>query len=95
MPISSLTKIAKQYGLQVLVDGAHGLLANPVDMAKMTKGDDEEIEGEGIDYYVSNCHKWMSSPRGAAIMYCPKEKLRDTVLRYPPVMSHGVDDGYF
>ena len=71
----------------VLVDGAHGLLANDVDLNKMATW--------GVDFYVTNGHKWMATPRGVAMLYCPDEGLRETVLRQPAVISHGIDDGYF
>ena len=70
----------------VMVDGAHGVLAQDLDMSR--------LETAGIDFYIGNCHKWLSCPRGAAMVYCPNEDLRDSVLRIPPVISHGVDDGY-
>mmetsp|Transcript_30697 Transcript_30697/g.67410 ORF Transcript_30697/g.67410 Transcript_30697/m.67410 type:complete len:531 (+) Transcript_30697:211-1803(+) len=86
IPIEALTRRAKGHGMLVLVDGAHGLLAQDLDMAI--------LEEAGVDFYVGNCHKWLSAPRGAAILYCPDGHLRDSVLRLPPSISHGVDDGY-
>ena len=86
IPIEALAHRAKEHGMLVLVDGAHGLLAQDLDMAILEEG--------GVDFYVGNCHKWLSAPRGAAILYCPNAQLRDSVLRLPPSISHGVDDGY-
>jgi isopenicillin-N epimerase len=56
-------------------------------------GNDDCFNGF-IDIYVTNAHKWFSSPRGAAIIFCANPLLRDTILRQPAVISHGVDDGY-
>ena len=86
IPIEELARKAKEYNMLVAIDGAHGILAQELDM--------EQLEKAGVDFYVGNCHKWLSAPRGAAVLYCPHEHLRETVLRVPPVISHGVDDGF-
>lgn len=86
VPVKALAKRAKEEGMLCLVDGAHGLLAQDVNM--------KELTSNGVDFYVSNAHKWLSAPRGAAMFYCEDEGLRDTVLRRPAVISHGVDDGF-
>eukprot|EP00980_Cylindrotheca_fusiformis_P024456 scaffold11926_cov126-Cylindrotheca_fusiformis.AAC.9 len=84
MPLQSLATYAKELGMLVMVDGAHGLLASQVVL-------DDKLP---IDFYLSNGHKWLSCPRGIAMVYCPSEELRDTILRQPAVMSHGVGQGY-
>lgn len=84
VPIELLSKRAKELGMIVLVDGAHGLLAQDVNVTKLTN----------VDMYVSNGHKWLSCPRGVAMMYCPHAWIRDTILKRPAVVSHGIDDGY-
>lgn len=86
VPIQKIAKIAKEYGIKVLVDGAHGLLIQDLNM--------KELSASGIDFYVANAHKWMSSPRGAAFLYCDSEELRNSILRLPAVISHGIDDGF-
>lgn len=83
MPLRSLTRIAKERGMLVMVDGAHGLLANEV-----------ILDDSAPDFYLSNGHKWLSCPRGVAMMYCPEEELRNRVLRRPAVISHGFGLGY-
>jgi selenocysteine lyase/cysteine desulfurase len=67
-----------------VVDGAHGLLAQEVSFPSLPS----------IDIYLSNGHKWLSCPRGVAFVYCGNEELRETLLRQPAVISHGIDDGY-
>ena len=86
IPIEALAIKAKEYNMLVAIDGAHGILAQTLDM--------EQLEKAGVDFYVGNCHKWFSAPRGAAVLYCPHEHLRETILRVPPVISHGLDDGF-
>jgi len=96
MPFQLLAHLAKgdEYGESdntlVLVDGAHGLLAQRVDLSN--GGSDGD--GDVVDFYVGNGHKWLSCPRGVGMMYCSSQQLRDTVLRRPPCASHGVDLGY-
>lgn len=84
MPLESLSELAKSRNMLVMVDGAHGLLAQTVSLDTFPN----------IDFYVANCHKWVACPRGIGFLYCPHPHLRDTVLRQPAVISHGIDDGY-
>ena len=67
----------------VLVDGAHGLLAQELDIMQKMKS---------VDIYLSNGHKWLSSPRGVAVMVLQHSDWKDTLLRQPAVISHGVDE---
>ena len=39
-------------------------------------------------------HKWFSSPRCAAMLFCTNPEIRETILAQPSVVSHGVDDGF-
>jgi isopenicillin-N epimerase len=84
VPVERLAKRAKEAGMITLVDGAHGLLAQEIDFKTLPS----------VDMYLSNGHKWLSCPRGVAFLYCPHEHLRETILRHPAVISHGIDDGY-
>lgn len=85
-PIEELGKIAKEAGMLVLVDGAHGTLSQDLNMKSLSES--------GITFYVSNCHKWLSTPRGVGFLYCQNAELRDSVLKQPAIVSHGIDDGY-
>lgn len=82
-PVQLLAKQVKDYntGAMVLVDGAHGLLAQDVRICDMPD----------VDFYISNGHKWLCTPRGVALLYA-KPEWHDTVLRRPAVISHGVDE---
>lgn len=83
-PVQQLATIAKKHGMIVCIDGAHGLLAQPVHNILPY-----------VDIYLSNGHKWMSCPRGVALLYCASEELRETILKVPAVVSHGIDNGFF
>jgi len=83
MPLHSLANFAKQQNMLVMVDGAHGLLANNLSLDTLP-----------IDFYLGNGHKWLSCPRGIGFLYCPSQELRDTVLRHPACISHGIGQGY-
>lgn len=96
-PVSAIAKYAKEeYGMVIAVDGAHGLLGLDLNMNNMlNSGDDSDSCFNGyVDIYITNAHKWFSSPRGAAVMFCANPVLRETILRQPAIISHGVDDGY-
>jgi len=86
MPLKSLSKIAKDRGMLVMVDGAHGILAQELVL--------NETSLPCVDFYLGNGHKWLSCPRGIGFLYCPDPKLRDTILRLPAVISHGVGQGF-
>lgn len=62
-PIEKIVQIFESKGIEVLVDGAHapGML-------------DLQIEKIGASYYVGNCHKWICSPKGSAILYVRPDK---------------------
>ena len=89
----SLAKYAKEeYGMIVAVDGANSLLSLPLEMSNiLSDGSDGQ---EGVDIYLTNCHKWFSSPRGAAALFCSNTTIQDSILRQPAVVSHGVNDGF-
>jgi isopenicillin-N epimerase len=79
-PVREMVAAAHQRGLPVLVDAAHapGQVAN-------------DLTAVDADFWVGNLHKWICSPRAAAIL-AVAPKWRD-VLR-PPVASHRYADGF-
>ena len=101
LPISSIAKHAKEeHGMIVAVDGAHALWSLPLDVCALLsagpRGSDDRHGGGGgyVDAYLTNCHKWFSSPRGAALLFCADPEMRETLLSRPAVISHGVDGGF-
>ena len=89
MPIDAISKHVKQTydhkdRVKVVVDGAHGLLAQEVNFS--------DHACTGIDFYVANGHKWLACPRGVGMLHCPHEELRRSILSEPAIISHGVDE---
>lgn len=74
LPVKRLCDMAHNYGVEVLIDGAHavGQLNHSID----------EI---GCDYYVSSLHKWLNAPLGSGILYVKDEKIEHLrpSLSYP------------
>lgn len=76
-PIEKIIRMAKQYDIPVLVDGAHTAGMLPLDLKQLD-----------ADFYTGNCHKWLCSPKGSAFLYV-KEKWIDLIR--PVVISHGAN----
>ncbi|KDO33841.1 hypothetical protein SPRG_01720, partial [Saprolegnia parasitica CBS 223.65] len=80
LPVQRITELCHARGIPVLLDGAHGLLNLPLDLSAI-----------GADFYVGNCHKWLSAPKGAAFLHVAPHY--QSIIR-PQVQSHGMDDGF-
>jgi isopenicillin-N epimerase len=78
-PVADLVAAAHDRGVPVLVDAAHA----PGQM-------DVDLTATGADFWVGNLHKWICSPRAAAIMSIAPQ-WRDTVR--PFVASHLYAEG--
>lgn len=64
LPVKKICEMAHQYGVEVMVDGAHCIGHFQVDIGEL-----------GCDYYGSSLHKWLSVPLGAGILYVSRNKI--------------------
>ena len=76
-PVERIVQELESRGVEVLVDGAHapGML-------------DLNIDRIGASYYTGNCHKWICSPKGSALLHVRKDKQEKIV---PLQISHKND----
>jgi selenocysteine lyase/cysteine desulfurase len=58
LPIKDLVQLCKSYGIPTIVDGAHALGSIRIDL--------QDIQP---DFWFGNCHKWLGSPKSAALLY--------------------------
>lgn len=80
MPLERIIPVLRKSGARVIVDGAHGVGQVPIDLSRL-----------GADWYVSNAHKWLFTPRGTAFLYASPEV---AALTQPLVVSHFVEMGF-
>ncbi|KAA0151178.1 hypothetical protein FNF31_06868 [Cafeteria roenbergensis] len=80
MPVARIAAVCRRKGVPLLVDGAHALGS--------VGGCGPE---SGATWFVTNCHKWWSSPRGLAAMWVSPEAQAAT---RPLVVSHGYGSGF-
>ena len=74
-PVAQICQKARAAGILTVIDGAHAV--GQLDL---------DLEALGVDYYAGNCHKWLSSPKGAGFLYAHPD--HQTVLE-PLVVNWG------
>ncbi|MEM1071712.1 MAG: aminotransferase class V-fold PLP-dependent enzyme [Planctomycetota bacterium] len=58
VPAAKLVRDLEALGVVTILDGAHGPGAIPLDIDELRPA-----------FYTANCHKWLCTPKGAAILY--------------------------
>lgn len=64
LPVRAICDMAHEYGVDVMVDGAHVIGHMVSNLAELK-----------CDYYGSSLHKWLSVPLGAGLLYVNKAKI--------------------
>jgi selenocysteine lyase/cysteine desulfurase len=64
LPAKDICKLARQHGILTHIEGAHGIGQIPLDLHDL-----------GCDFYATNGHKWLMSPKGFGALFIREEHL--------------------
>src|SRR5215204_5984151 len=81
LPLSDISKLAREHELMVVVDGAQSAGQVPVDLHTL-----------GIDAYAMAGQKWLCGPEGTGLLYVRRDRFADiapTYARYGQVEPSG------
>jgi len=76
-PLKELSAMAKEKGVLVLADSAHGLGMLDLDMKAL-----------GVDFFASSPYKWLGAPCGVGLLYIRKEVQEQL---WPTIVTSGWD----
>jgi isopenicillin-N epimerase len=79
-PLERIAPELRRRGIPLFIDGAHAVGQMPLDLDTL-----------GVDWYVSNLHKWAYAPRGSAFLYAAPGAAS---LTRPALVSHYIDMGF-
>ncbi|KAI1319360.1 hypothetical protein EDD11_004226 [Mortierella claussenii] len=79
-PVKVLVDMLKSYGILVFVDAAHAIGQVPIDLTFLN-----------ADFVITNCHKWLYSVRGSAVLYVPE---RYQALVHPTAIQGDYKTGF-
>jgi selenocysteine lyase/cysteine desulfurase len=74
VPVSKITKRAKEMGIDTITDSAHAL--GQVEFS---------LPGLGSDFVGMNLHKWIGNPIGAGVLYIKKDRIREMKVLFGDV----------
>lgn len=65
MPVKEVCDLAREHGIQVMVDGAHSFAQFAF-----------ERDDIGCDYFGTSLHKWLYAPKGTGMLYVRRDKIK-------------------
>ncbi|MFL6636810.1 MAG: aminotransferase class V-fold PLP-dependent enzyme [Massilia sp.] len=74
MPVARLAALAREHGVDAVVDGAHALAHI-----------DSAIPQLGTQFAAFNLHKWVGAPLGTGLLYIARERIADIAPLYGDV----------